>query len=372
MDLFPSHTAEQTRDTIRKWAARGYSFETRQANIAAGGFSLSSYGELVDLGLSSMTLAERWGGMALEPSDALAAIEELGRQLILEPLADALMAGALLDFGGSEQVAQDVASALCGDGRIVAVALGGDILASNRYVVEAELNDGTWVLGGSINSVRAGDAADLIVVPGRVEGRLGLFVVERPSPGLKATGYVTPDGSRAATLSFDMTPATLLLGNAAPAIDCMLDWGAAATCAEAVGVMERALDLTIEYSRNREQFGVAIGSFQAIRHRLVDMKVQLELARSVSYYAAIKLRSDPSERRLAVSRAKYQIGTSARLVSQEAVQLHGGIGMTDEAPISHCFRRLALLELMFGSSNFHLERLSENLGDLVEIYDAEE
>ncbi|MEY4735714.1 MAG: hypothetical protein RL302_33, partial [Pseudomonadota bacterium] len=210
--------------------------------------------------------------------------------------------------------------------------------------------------------------ADAFIVPAKVNSQLALFLVERQSSGVSAHGYGTQDGSRAAEVSFKNAPATLLTTHGQVALEHAVDIGIACVCAEAVGVMDKTLAITAEYMNTRKQFGVVISSFQALRHRAADMKMQLELARSMSYYAALKLNAPADERRAALARAKYQLGQSMRFVGQQAVQLHGGIGVTDEYIVSHYFKKLTQLEMTFGDSLHHLGEVSNRMKDTAGVF----
>jgi alkylation response protein AidB-like acyl-CoA dehydrogenase len=202
------------------------------------------------------------------------------------------------------------------------------------------------------------------------DGGIGLWLVERTATGVTANGHAQQDGSRAAELRFDGAPATVLAapGSGLPLLEALVDTGIAALCAEAVGAMDKLLALTAEYLNTRKQFGVPIASFQALRHRMADCKMQLELARSMSYFATLKLNDAPDLRRRAVSQAKVQLGQSMRFVGQQAVQLHGGIGVTDEYASSHYFKRLTVMELSFGDTLHHLGEVSARMQDSAGVF----
>ena len=206
------------------------------------------------------------------------------------------------------------------------------------------------------------------IVSATLDGKQGLFLVDSGASGATTRGYGTMDGARAAELQLAEAPAQLISLDGLAALEHGIDVGIAATCAEAVGVMDKTLAITVEYMNTRKQFGVAISSFQALRHRLADMKMQLELARSMSYYASLKLNAPAAERRAAMARAKYQLGQSMRFVGQQAVQLHGGIGVTDEYIVSHYFKRLTQLEMVFGDSLHHLGEVSARMQDSAGVF----
>ncbi len=199
-------------------------------------------------------------------------------------------------------------------------------------------------------------------------GQLALFLVERSASGVSTRGYGTQDGSRAAEVSLEQAPATLITADGQAALEHAVDIGIAAACAEAVGVMDKTVAVTAEYLNTRKQFGVPIASFQALRHRMADMKMQLELARSMSYYASLKLNAPAGERRRALARAKVQLGQSMRFVGQQAVQLHGGIGVTDEYIVSHYFKKLTQLEMTYGDTLHHLGEVSARMEDTAGVF----
>jgi hypothetical protein len=205
-------------------------------------------------------------------------------------------------------------------------------------------------------------------VPAKVNSQLALFIVERNSAGVTTSGYGTQEGGRAAEVVLKNAPATLLTTDGQTALEHAVDIGIAATCAEAVGVMDKTLAITAEYLNTRKQFGVVISSFQALRHRAADMKMQLELARSMSYYASLKLNAPKEERRAALARAKYQLGNSMRFIGQQSVQLHGGIGVTDEYIVSHYFKKLTQLEMTFGDTLHQLGEVSARMQDTAGVF----
>ena len=233
---------------------------------------------------------------------------------------------------------------------------------------QAQASGDAWNLTGHKHLVPAGDQVDGYLVPAQVGGKMALFLVARKTPGVSARGYVTQDGSREADVSFDQAGAILVTLEGAAALEHAVDIGIAATCAEAVGVMDKTLAITVEYMNTRKQFGVAIASFQALRHRVADMKMQLELARSMSYYASLKLNAPAPERRAAMSRAKVQLGQSMRFVGQQSVQLHGGIGVTDEYIASHYFKKLTQMEMSFGDTLHHLGEVSARMQDTAGVF----
>jgi alkylation response protein AidB-like acyl-CoA dehydrogenase len=370
MDFNFSDDQEQLRDAVRKWVDKGYDFERRRGIVNAGGFSREAYGELADLGLGGLYVSEELGGMGMGPVEGMVVMEELGRGIVLEPLSHALIAGAVL----SHYAHADVQTAWCDklvSGEAMVVLAHQERQAryqTSSCKTQATEKSGAWTLTGQKSVVAAGDQADAWLVPAMANGQLALFIVKRDATGATCKGYVTQDGSRAADITLNNTPAQLVTQDGATALAHALDIGIAAVCAEAVGVMDKTLAITVDYMNTRKQFGVAIATFQALRHRVSDMKMQLELARSMSYYASLKLNAPEPERRAAMSRAKYQLGVSMRYVGQQAVQLHGGIGVTDEYIVSHYFKKLTQLEMTFGDTLHHLGQVSEHMQDTAGVF----
>ena len=214
----------------------------------------------------------------------------------------------------------------------------------------------------------AGDKAGAWLVPAMANGKLALFLVEAGAAGASARGYSTQDGCRAADVTLVNAPAHLVTLDGLTALEHAVDIGIASLCAEAVGVLDKTMAITAEYMNTRKQFGVVISSFQALRHRMADMKMQQELARSMSYYASLKLNAPAPERRAAMARAKYQVGVAMRFIGQQAVQLHGGIGVTDEYIVSHYFRKLTQLEMGFGDTLHHLGEVSQRMQDTAGVF----
>jgi alkylation response protein AidB-like acyl-CoA dehydrogenase len=370
MDFDFSDDQEQLRDAVRKWVDKGYNFERRRATTKAGGFSRQAYGELAELGLCGLYIPENHDGMGMGPVEGMVVMEELGRGIVLEPLGQSLIAGAVLS-GYAPQTVKSSWLPKIASGQALVVLAYQERAARYRLDVcaaTATLAGTGWTLTGGKSVVPAGDQADAFIVPATVEGKLALFLVERTASGVSTRGYGTQDGARAAELSLQNAPASLVTVDGLTALEHAVDIGIAATCAEAVGVLDKTMAITAEYLNTRKQFGVAISSFQALRHRAADMKMQLELARSMSYYAALKLNAPASERRAAMARAKYQLGNSMRFVGQQALQLHGGIGVTEEYIVSHYFKRLTQMEMTFGDTLHQLGEVSNRMQDTAGVF----
>lgn len=374
MDFDFTEDQEALRDAVRRFVDKDYGFDRRTAIVKAGGFDRAVWEGLAGLGLTALAVPEAHGGMGFGAVEAMIAMEELGRGLVMEPLAQgALIAPALLGHS-PEAMQADWLPRIAGGEALV-------VLAHQEAKVRYRLNHiATRAVDGKLTGVKslvpAGDVADAFIVPARVAGTddaphgVALYLVERAAPGVHTRAYALHDGSRAAEVHFDGTPGQLIAGpdQGLMLLELAADIGIAAQAAEAVGVMEKYLALTTEYMNTRKQFGVAISSFQALRHRIADVKMQLELARSMSYYATLRLGDVPAVRRRALSQAKVQLGQSMRFVGQQCTQLHGGIGVTDEYAGSHYFKRLTVMEMQWGDTLYHLGQVSERMQDTAGVF----
>lgn len=370
MDFDFSDDQEQLRDAVRKWVDKGYTFERRRAAVAAGGFDRVAWGELAELGLTALTVPEAHDGMGQGAIDAMVVAEELGRGMVLEPIAQAFIASSVLSHYAPADV-QGAWLPRVASGEALVVLAYQERKARYRLDVcdaKAASAPAGYTVTATKSIVTVGDQADAFIVPAQLDGKIALFLVERSVAGVTTRGYVTQDGSRAAEVQLANAPATLITIDGLAALELAVDTGIAATCAEAVGVMDKTVSLTVEYMNQRKQFGVFIASFQALRHRVADMKMQLELARSMSYYASLKLGAPAAERRAAMARAKVQLGQSMRFVGQQSVQLHGGIGVTDEYIGSHYFKKLTQLEMTFGDTLHHLGEVSARMQDTAGVF----
>jgi len=373
-----SDDEQQLREAVQRWVERGYGFERRTAIAKAGGFSAEAWGEIAELGLLGLGTSEEDGGMAMGPVAAMLALEALGRGLVLEPVAAvALVAGSVLAQAPADARASWAPRVASGEARVVlAYQERAARYKLERVDTKAAKTGDAWTLTGAKSLVPIGDQADAFIVSARVSGTaedpagVALFLVERAAAGVTTRGYALQDGSRAAEVALANAPATLLVaaGAAFAALEQAVDIGIAALAAEAVGAMDKLFELTADYLNTRKQFGVPIGTFQALRHRIADMKMQLELARSMSYYATLKLGEEPAARRRAVAQAKVQLGQSARFLGQQAIQLHGGIGMTDEYIGSHYFKRLTTMEMQFGDTMHHIGEVSARMLETAGVF----
>ena len=369
-------TQEQSllHQSVGRLMADHYGFEQRKHHSSAPeGWSRELWRRYGELGLLGLPFAELHGGFGGGTVETMIVMEELGRALALEPyFATVVLAGGLLRHGGS--------AAQCA-ALVPQIASGKMILAfahaerQSRYdladVATQARRDGTgWRLDGEKTLVLDGDCADRLIVSARIAGArrdrdgIGLFLVDGHAAGVSRRSYPTQDGMRAAEISLTAVavPAADVVSEAGAGlalIERVADEAMAALAAEAVGAMAALSDLTVDYLKTRRQFGVAIGSFQVLQHRAADMLIALEQARSMTLYATMMAGDENAvERRNSVAAAKIQIGRSARVVGQQAIQLHGGIGMTMEYKAGHYLKRLTMIDLMFGDADHHLRGLA--------------
>ncbi|MGD0505834.1 MAG: acyl-CoA dehydrogenase [Steroidobacteraceae bacterium] len=378
MEFEFSDEQRQLREAVEGFATKEYSFDRLRAIKRSGaGWDPAVWRGLADLGVTALNVPASLGGLGYGPTETLALMDASGPSLLLEPiLTSAVIATALLrQFEGSAPAAELLRAMAAGD-RIAALAhFEPKSRFDTRWIeTRATSAGGGFRLEGHKAVVAHAGIADVFLVCARSAGEAGepqglsLFVVPRETPGLTLTEYLTVDGQRAADIHMDgaLVPETSRLGgegDALAAIEAALDLGLAALCAEAVSIMQALIRATVEYLNTRQQFGQPIGRFQALQHRVADMTVHLEQARSMSYLAAMRCTStDLRERRRALSAAKVVIAEAARFVGQQAVQLHGGMGMTDELKVSHWFKRLTAIEILFGDGDFHLQRFAASTG----------
>jgi alkylation response protein AidB-like acyl-CoA dehydrogenase len=318
-----------------------------------------------------LPFSETDGGLGGGPVETMIVAEAFGRALVLEPyIPTVLLAGGCLRLAGTPAQRSDLVPRIVEGTELLAFAhverQARYNLADVTTTAQRPAASADWTLNGAKSFVLHGDTADKLIVSARVSGRqrdrsgLALFLVDSNAPGIARRAYVLQDGMRAAdvTLSNVRVSSDALLstaGDALPIIERVVDCAIAALCAEAVGAMTRAHELTVEYLKMRKQFGAPIGSFQALQHRAVDMLVMIEQARSLSMYATMMAEDpDPKARAHAVSAAKAYVGRAGKLVGEQAIQLHGGIGVTEECAVGHYYRRLTMIDILCGDSAHHL------------------
>jgi alkylation response protein AidB-like acyl-CoA dehydrogenase len=368
MDFDFTDDQNSLRDAVARWVEKGFDFERRHGLAKAGGATRAVYVELAELGLTGLGVPEAQGGMGFGAVEAMVVMEELGRGLVNAPYAHgALVAPALL--AAAPEALQAAWLPKVVDGSALVVLAQQE--RSARYRLDSVETRAThagsgWSVSGGKSVVPAGDEADAFVVPATHDGGIGLFLIEKAAAHVR--GYPTQDGARAAEVTFKDAPASLIAADGLATLEYAVDVGIAATCAEGVGLMDKLVALTVDYMNQRKQFGVTIASFQALRHRIADAKMQLELGRSMSYFASLKLGEPAAQRRRALSQAKVQLGHSMRYVGQQCIQLHGGIGVTDEYVGSHYFKRLTMLEMTFGDTLHHLGEVSARMTDQAGVF----
>jgi alkylation response protein AidB-like acyl-CoA dehydrogenase len=369
MDFEFSEEQRQLREAVLAFLAKEYTFERYKAiKRSASGWDPAVWRGLAELGVLAVNVPAALGGLDYGPLETLALMDACGPSLLLEPvLSSAVIATAALREFADVAPAAELLRGLARGERIATLAHFEPAARFDTRCVSARarLHGASYRLDGHKAVVPHASTADTLLVSARTadadEGVM-LFLVPRESAGLRFDDYRTVDGRRAADVHLQNVelPAANRLGGpggALPAIEGALDVGLAALCAEAVGVMQALLNATVDYLQTRQQFGQPIGRFQALQHRVADMVIQLEQARSMSYLAALRCRSaELGERRRALSAAKVMISDASRFVGQQAVQLHGGMGMTDELQASHWFRRLTAIDVTFGDSDTHLQR----------------
>jgi pimeloyl-CoA dehydrogenase small subunit len=378
MDFDLSEEQRLLKESVDGLLTDSYEFEQRKKYMKEkGGWSQAVWSKLAEQGLLGLPFAEDDGGFGAGAVETMIVMEALGKALMLEPyLATVVIGGGFLRHGGSAaQKAAHIPSIIDG-GKTFAFA---QLEKNSRYdlndvATSAKKKGDGWVIDGEKFVVINGENADTLVVTARTKGGqrardgIGVFLVPGNAKGIAKKTYPTQDGLHAADITFTGVEVgnNAVIGdpeNALPLIERVVDEARTAMCAEAVGAMDESLKTTVEYLKTRKQFGVAIGSFQTLQHRAADMFVAVEQARSMSMFATMAADfEDAKERATAVAAAKVQIGKSLKFVGQQSIQLHGGIGMTQEAKIGHYFKRLTMIENTFGDTEYHLRRVTESGG----------
>jgi alkylation response protein AidB-like acyl-CoA dehydrogenase len=347
-------------DSVRRFVAQDYGFEARRKVVASPeGCSASVWATIADLGLLGLPFSSEAGGFGGGAVDLMSAMEAFGDALLLEPYLSTVMAAQFVARAGSAEQKERILPAVI-EGRMKMAFAQTEKDA--RYDL-AQVNvaaQGSTISGEKLAVLHA-PLADELVVSARSASGIGLYLVDAKAPGIAMRAFRTLDGMPAADVTFKSVPAARIgEGDALDLIEEVVDFATALVCAEAVGAMKYANETTLEYLKTRKQFGVPIGAFQALQHRMVDMVVSYEQAKSMASLACAKVDSakDAAERKRVVSAAKIRIAEACRHVSQESVQLHGGMGMSEELKVSHTFRRLTAIAQQFGDADYHLERFS--------------
>ena len=373
MDFNLTEDRRMLADSLARYLANEYDFATRERIAQSdAGWSREHWAQFAEMGVIGALFSEADGGYGGTGFDLSVVFESLGRALVVEPFLGTLMAGGVLAAAGRHELLEQV---IAGEQTLAWAHVEADGGYEPHYVATRAKREGGWVLDGTKAVVEHGETADAFVVSARTGGEadaadaIALFLVQRDRPGLAIAGHSNIDGGRAAQLTLagvKLTPEALLLEDAGDAIARANARGIVALCAEAVGAMDVAKAATLEYLQTRKQFGVVIGSFQALQHRMADVALEIEQARSALINAAAALEQGCIVRDKALAAAKYTIGRVGTLVAEEVIQLHGGIGMTWELPLSHYAKRLVMIDHQLGDEDFHLARYmalsAENAG----------
>ena len=376
MDFELSAEQAMLRDTVERFVAESYTFQQREHALkTAEGWSRKAWAGLAELGLLGLPFAEADGGFGGGGIEMMVVMEALGRGLMVEPyFASIVLAGGVLRRGASSAQRGALVPQLVAGERILALAHNERGLP--RHTLEARATatpgKGGWVIDGAKIAVLHGQNADTLIVSANAPEGFSLFLVDAHAAGVAIDGLRGYDGVPIANLRLDgvTVRADALIGPAGGGAAILADTFEEATAAlvsEAVGAMAEAIDLTVEYLKTRQQFGVAIGSFQALQHRAVEMLMQLELSRSMAILAALSLDNEPAQRRRDISAAKAHVGKAGRYIGQESVQMHGAIGVTAAYKVGHAFKRLTAIDALLGDRDWHLARLVEMRG----VYPAE-
>ncbi|OXC73361.1 acyl-CoA dehydrogenase family protein [Caballeronia sordidicola] len=363
MDFNFTDEQQQFRDALRRYLDNEYTFDARQKIVASReGVDAKHWTAFTELGLTALPAPEAQGGFDGGPADMLVVMQELGRALVVEPYWATAVGIEALRLVGDDHANALLKRAAGGEIKL-AVAFHEPHARYDLFSVDTtaqEKGDG-FVLSGQKSLVLHGAQAHYWIVPARLGGEIALFAVARDAVNVDVTEYRTIDGQRAATITFTATLAERLgkANTGAATLERIGDYATFLLCAEAVGVLDALNHATVEYTKERKQFGTPIARFQALQHRMVEMLIHAEQARSITYLAAARYTSDDAdERRRAISAAKARVGQAARFVGQQAVQLHGGMGVTNEVAAAHWFKRLSIIETTLGDVDHHLARFA--------------
>ncbi len=375
MDFSNTEEQQMLQESVQKFVYKSYDFDTRNKIIATEkGFSDENWELFAELGWLTVPFQEEDGGFGGSAVDLVVMMEEFGKAMLVEPfVATTVLAGGLISEQGSAQQKAELLPKIM-EGKLqlaCAYAEPGSRFNLANIKTSAAADGDNIVLNGSKTAVLNGSNAEVLLVVARESGAatdttgVSVFMVDATSDGVSIQAFANVDGKKSAeiTLKDVSVPATARLGEAGsalPALTAVVDRATLAVSAEAVGAMEAMLHKTVEYSKTRKQFGTAIGTFQALQHRMADMFIECQLARSIVIMAAMKLDGgeDATEKSKAVSAAKSRIGKAINNVGQEAIQIHGGIAMTEELDVGHLFKLVTAAEIMFGNTDYHTERFA--------------
>ena len=371
MDFAFSEEQTLLRNSVQKFVQNGYPFDTRRAIVKSEpGWKRENWKQFAELGLLGVPFTEEQGGLGGGPIETMIIMEEFGRGLVVEPyLGTVVVAGGFLRHGGSKGQQEQLIPEIVEGKRVFAFAFAEP---QGRYnladlQVTAKKSGNGYTLNGHKAVVIGAPWADTLIVTARTSGAqrdekgVSVFLVDKKAKGVGTRDYPTVDGLRASEVTFENVSvgADAVIGHVDDGlklVEQVTDEAIAALSAEAIGAMKVLNDTTVEYCKTRKQFGVPIGKFQVLQHRMVDMFMNYEQSVSITYMVTLKLGESETERKKAASAAKVQIGKAGRFIGQNAVQLHGGMGMTDELNVGHYFKRLTMIDTMFGNVDHHLKR----------------
>lgn len=374
MDFQFSEEQTLLAQSVSKLIEKDYDFESRKAIIASDeGYSPTVWQSIGEMGVLGLAMPESAGGFGMGAIGMFPVMEQIGHGLIVEPVLSTVLAARLIACADASGQSELLSAVVGGEKKLAFAHHEANMQYNYAHVaLQASGSGQDWTLSGEKIVVAHAPMADLLVVSARVSGEpgsedgLGLFLVDPSQGGVTMKTMRTNESWRAADITFNNAAATPIgePGSAADAIDDAIDFATVLVCAEGVGAMNAANDATLDYLKTRKQFGTTIGSFQVLQHRMVDMTVCAEQARSISYLAADAVdqchdgKMSATERRRIVSAAKIKVSDACRQVGQDAIQLHGGMGMTDEMKVSHTFKRLTMITQMFGDADHHLDRFA--------------
>ncbi|MFJ4067216.1 acyl-CoA dehydrogenase family protein [Pseudomonas sp. NPDC089996] len=371
MNFTYSQEQQMLQDSLARLVRDHYGFEQReQARESATGFSRSFWTQLGELGMTAVPFTEAYGGMAGGGVENMLVMTELGRNLCLEPyLHSVIFAGGLLEQLGSEQQKAELIPEVAAGTLQLAVALDepGSHYQLHDVQTQAVQHEGAWLLSGRKSVVVGGQSAGLLLVSARTAGAsrdehgIGVFLLDPQAQGVVRHEYATIDGRRACDLILSNAKAIALgePGQALAALRYQQGRALAAQCAEAVGSMESVCQLTLDYLKTRQQFGQVLGKFQALQHRMVDLRIELDQATSMTILAASMAdQPDSDERTRSLAAAKFIVSRAARVIADQGIQLHGGIGLTWEYVLSHHAKHLLMVARQFGDDDHHLRTFS--------------
>ena len=374
MDFNFNEEQKLIQGQVAQFIQRDYEWEKRQALVSSDlGFSEENWKTFAELGWLGIVISEDSGGFGGTALESMIIMEEFGKGLVVEPFLETIiLCSSLVDSCGTDEQKKDILDPVISGAMHLAL---GFTEPQSRFnladvITEAQLKDGDYIVNGYKSVVMNGPNANKLIISARTSGNqvdkegVSLFVIDPKQDGISLRNYPTVDGRRASELTLENVklPSNCLLGQKDQGffiLEDAIDNATLGICAEAVGAMEVLYKTTVEYTKTREQFGQPIGKFQVLQHRMVDMFMEYEQSKSLLYMATIKKVEESEDSRKAISGLKYQIGKAAKFIGQQSVQLHGGMGVTEELNVGHFFKRLTTIISIFGNTDYHLKRYSQ-------------